>query len=204
MLSLKLDLTVIKDLGITNYQKTLSSMKSFVADGSKESIWMVEHNPVFTLGTAADRRHILKEVDIDIIQADRGGEVTYHGPGQLVVYFLLNIKKRKLGPKKFVQKLQELVQSTLLEFGIESETIEGSPGVYVNKKKIASIGLRFSKGYSYHGISINVDMNTKPFEYINPCGNKGLKVIQIKDLYSNITLEKVKLVFKSKTKQIFN
>ena len=201
---LKLDQVVIKDLGIKQYQETFSAMKDFVAKGEDESIWMLEHYPVFTLGTAADQKHILKRTDIDIFQADRGGEVTYHGPGQLVIYFLLNIKKRNLGPKKFVKQLEDLVQKTLLDFQIQSNTIEGSPGVYVDSKKIASIGLRFSKGYSYHGISINVDMDLDPFKNINPCGYEGLQVTQIKDIYSNITLEKVKSVVEVNIQQIFN
>ena len=195
---------MIKDLGIKKYQETFSAMKDFVAKGEDESIWMLEHYPVFTLGTAADQKHILKRTDIDILQADRGGEVTYHGPGQLVIYFLLNIKKRNLGPKKFVKQLENLVQKTLIDFQIQSNTIEGSPGVYVDSKKIASIGLRFSKGYSYHGISINVDMDLDPFKNINPCGYEGLKVTQIKNIYSNITLEKVKSLVEANIQQIFN
>ena len=200
---LKLDQVVIKDLGKKQYQETFSAMKDFVAKGEDESIWMLEHYPVFTLGTAADQKHILKRTDIDIFQADRGGEVTYHGPGQLVIYFLLNIKKRNLGPKKFVKQLENLVQKTLLDFQIQSNAIEGSPGVYVDSKKIASIGLRFSKGYSYHGISINVDMDLDPFKNINPCGYEGLEVTQIKDIYSNITLEKVKSAVEANIQQIF-
>ena len=200
---LKLDQVVIKDLGKKQYQETFSAMKDFVAKGEDESIWMLEHYPVFTLGTAADQKHILKRTDIDIFQADRGGEVTYHGPGQLVIYFLLNIKKRNLGPKKFVKQLEDLVQKTLLDFQIQSNTIEGSPGVYVDSKKIASIGLRFSKGYSYHGISVNVDMDLDPFKNINPCGYEGLQVTQIKDIYSNITLEKVKSAVEVNIQQIF-
>ena len=200
---LKLDQVVIKDLGKKQYQETFSAMKDFVAKGEDESIWMLEHDPVFTLGTAADQKHILKRTDIDIFQADRGGEVTYHGPGQLVIYFLLNIKKRNLGPKKFVKQLENLVQKTLLDFKIKSNTIEGSPGVYLDSKKIASIGLRFSKGYSYHGISINVDMDLDPFKNINPCGYEGLQVTQIKDIYSNITLEKVKSSVEANIQQIF-
>ena len=200
---LKLDQVVIKDLGIKQYQETFSAMKDFVAKGEDESIWMLEHYPVFTLGTAADQKHILKRTDIDIFQADRGGEVTYHGPGQLVIYFLINIKNRNLGPKKFVKQLEGLVQKTLLDFQIQSNTIEGSPGVYVDSKKIASIGLRFSKGYSYHGISINVDMDLDPFKNINPCGYEGLQVTQIKDIYSNITLEKVKSAVEANIQQIF-
>ena len=200
---LKLDQEVIKDLGKKQYRETFSAMKDFVAEGEDESIWMLEHDPIFTLGTAADQKHILKKTDIDIFQADRGGEVTYHGPGQLVIYFLLNIKKRNLGPKKFVKQLEDLVQKTLLDFQVRSNTIEGSPGVFVDSKKIASIGLRFSKGYSYHGISINVDMDLDPFKNINPCGYEGLQVTQIKDIYSNITLEKVKSAVEVNIQQIF-
>ena len=200
---LKLDQVVIKDLGKKQYQETFSAMKDFVAKGEDESIWMLEHYPVFTLGTAADQNHILKRTDIYIFQADRGGEGTFHGPGQLVIYFLLNIKKRNLGPKKFVKQLENLVQKTLLDFQIQSNTIEGSPGVYVDSKKIASIGLRFSKGYSYHGISINVDMDLDPFKNINPCGYEGLQVTQIKDIYGNITLEKVKSAVEVNIRQVF-
>ena len=188
---MKPDQAVIKDLGKKQYKETFSAMKDFVIKGEDESIWMLEHDPVFTLGTAADQKHILKRTDIDIFQADRGGEVTYHGPGQLVIYFLLNIKKRNLGPKKFVKQLENLVQKTLLDFQIQSNTIEGSPGVYVDSKKIASIGLRFSKGYSYHGISINVDMDLTPFGYINPCGYQGLEVTQIKELNNQVTIKDV-------------
>ena len=195
---------MIRDLGITKYQDTFSAMKDFVAKGDKEAIWLVEHEPVFTLGTAADQKHILIKTNIEIVQADRGGEVTYHGPGQLVVYFLLNIRERNLGPKKFVKQLEDLVQSILEEFEINSTTIEGSPGVYVESKKIASIGLRFSKGFSYHGISINVDMNLQPFQSINPCGYHGLEVTQIKDFYSNISLEKVKLVIQDQINKNFS
>ena len=204
MLLSKLDQVVIRDLGITKYQDTFSAMKDFVAKGNEEAIWLVEHEPVFTLGTAADQKHILIKTNIEIVQADRGGEVTYHGPGQLVVYFLLNIRERNLGPKKFVKQLEDLVQSILEEFEINSTTIEGSPGVYVESKKIASIGLRFSKGFSYHGISINVDMNLQPFQSINPCGYHGLEVTQIKDFYSNISLEKVKLVIQDQINKNFS
>ena len=197
------DLT-FKSLGNVNYHEAHALMKSHIEQEKfSNEIWLLEHPPVFTLGTAADEKHVLNPKDIPVVQSDRGGEVTYHGPGQLVIYFLLNIKKRNLGPKKFVKQLENLVQKTLLDFQIKSNTIEGSPGVYVDSKKIASIGLRFSKGYSYHGISINVDMDLDPFKNINPCGYEGLQVTQIKDLYSNITLEKVKSSVEANIQQIF-
>ena len=137
------------------------------------------------------RDSILSAGDIPIFQSDRGGEVTYHGPGQLVIYFLLDIKKSSLGPKTLVKTLQEFTKSLLEHYSIASNFIEGAPGVYVDNKKIASIGLRISKGKTYHGISINVDMDLTPFSLINPCGYEGLEVAQIKDYKNNISIRDV-------------
>ena len=188
------DLT-FKSLGVVNYHETLDLMKSHIqqADFNNE-IWLLEHPPIFTLGTAADQNHILDAKDIPVVQSDRGGEVTYHGPGQLVIYFLLDVKKLNFGPKKLVSTIQEFARNLLADLSIDCNFIEGAPGVYVNKKKIASIGLRISKGKSYHGISINFDMDLSPFKQINPCGYEGLEVIQIKDLnkhVSKLQLEKM-------------
>ena len=170
-------------------------MKSHIqqADFNNE-IWLLEHPPIFTLGTAADQNHILDAKDIPVVQSDRGGEVTYHGPGQLVIYFLLDVKKLNFGPKKLVSTIQEFVRNLLADLSIDCNFVEGAPGVYVNQKKIASIGLRISKGKSYHGISINFDMDLSPFKQINPCGYEGLEVTQIKDLnkhVSKLQLEKM-------------
>jgi lipoyl(octanoyl) transferase len=167
-------------------------MKSHIREEDfKNEIWFIEHPPVFTLGTAADQKHILNPKDIPVVQSDRGGEVTYHGPGQLVIYFMIDVKKSKLGPKTLVKSLQEFTKSLLKECSIESQFIDGAPGVYVNEKKIASIGLRISKGKTYHGISINVDMDLTPFSYINPCGYEGLEVTQIKELNDKVTIKDV-------------
>lgn len=183
---------IFKSLGSANYLDTLQGMKSHLAsDHFQNEIWMLEHPPIFTLGTAADKQHVLNANDIPVVQSDRGGEVTYHGPGQLVIYFMIDIKKTKLGPKSLVSTLQEFTQSLLKEYAIDSTFIEGAPGVYVGGKKIASIGLRISKGKTYHGISINVDMDLTPFSYINPCGYEGLEVTQIKDFKKDITLKEV-------------
>lgn len=183
---------IFKSLGSANYLDTLQGMKSHLAsDHFQNEIWMLEHPPIFTLGTAADKQHVLNANNIPVVQSDRGGEVTYHGPGQLVIYFMIDIKKTKLGPKSLVSKLQEFTQSLLKEYAIDSTFIEGAPGVYVGGKKIASIGLRISKGKTYHGISINVDMDLTPFSYINPCGYEGLEVTQIKDFKKDITLKEV-------------
>ena len=183
---------IFKSLGTANYLDTLQGMKSHLAsDHFQNEIWMLEHPPIFTLGTAADKQHVLNANNIPVVQSDRGGEVTYHGPGQLVIYFMIDIKKTKLGPKSLVSTLQEFTQSLLKEYAIDSTFIEGAPGVYVGGKKIASIGLRISKGKTYHGISINVDMDLTPFSYINPCGYEGLEVAQIKDFKKDITLKEV-------------
>lgn len=195
---------IIKSLGVSNYLETLAFMQAHIkSDDFQDEVWMLEHPPVFTLGTAADENHVINPKDIPVIQSDRGGEVTYHGPGQLVIYLMIDIKKTKLGPKSLVRNLQEFVQSLLAEYSIESNFIEGAPGVYVNKKKIASIGLRISKGKTYHGISINVDMDLKPFSFINPCGYKGLEVAQIKDFNENITMKEVEVLAIKKLGNIF-
>ncbi len=193
------------NLGKQAYANTYEQMRSLVQGESfKDQIWLLEHPSVFTLGTAADLSHVLNPGDISVIQTDRGGEVTFHGPGQLVIYFLLNIKQKKLGPKALVANLQNLIQNILQHYSIESSFIEGAPGVYVGEKKIASIGLRISKGRSYHGISLNVDMDLTPFSLINPCGYKGLEVTQISRFDSNVTLEDVKSVAINEMKTLFN
>ena len=188
------DLT-FKSLGVVNYHETLDLMKSHIQQTDfNNEIWLLEHPPIFTLGTAADQNHILDAKDIPVVQSDRGGEVTYHGPGQLVIYFLLDVKKLNFGPKKLVSTIQEFVKNLLADLSIDCNFVEGAPGVYVDKKKIASIGLRISKGTSYHGISINFDMDLSPFKQINPCGYEGLEVTQIKDLnkhVSKLQLEKM-------------
>jgi len=195
---------VFKSLGIIKYSDALAKMKDkLVEKNFKNEIWFLEHFKVFTLGTAANKAHILDPKDIPVYQSDRGGEVTYHGPGQLVIYFLLDFKKLNMGPKTLVESLQRFVQSILNEFEIESSLIKGAPGVYVDDKKIASIGLRISNGKTYHGISINIDMDLEPFSYINPCGYEGLKVVQLKDYVSNISIKDVEKLAIKKLENIF-
>ena len=191
-------------LGIKAYTETYEQMRSLVkADTFKDQIWLLEHDPVFTLGTAADPLHVLNPGEIPVIQTDRGGEVTFHGPGQLVIYFLLDIKTKKIGPKSLVANLQNLIQNILEYYAIESSFVEGAPGVYVGEKKIASIGLRISKGRTYHGISLNVDMDLEPFSRINPCGYEGLEVTQISDFYSNVTMEGVESIAREELQKLF-
>ena len=191
-----LDDLTFKSLGIVNYHETFELMKSHInKENFSNEIWLLEHPPIFTLGTAADKNHVLNAKNIPVVQSDRGGEVTYHGPGQLVIYFLLDIKKLNFGPKKLVATIQNFVKDLLAIISIDCNFVEGAPGVYVDKKKIASIGLRISKGKSYHGISLNFDMDLSPFKQINPCGYEGLEVTQIKDLNKDISkLQLEKLV----------
>ena len=191
-------------LGNQAYADTYEKMRSLVhADSFDDQIWLLEHDAVFTLGTAADPSHVLNPGSIPIVQTDRGGEVTFHGPGQLVIYFLLDIKTKKIGPKALVANLQNLIQNILQHYSIESSFVEGAPGVYVGEKKIASIGLRISKGRTYHGISLNVDMDLEPFSRINPCGYEGLEVTQISHFDSNVTMEGVESVSTEELKKLF-
>ena len=191
-------------LGNQAYADTYEKMRSLVkADSFDDEIWLLEHDAVFTLGTAADPSHVLNPGNIPIIQTDRGGEVTFHGPGQLVIYFLLDIKTKKIGPKALVANLQNLIQNILQHYSIESSFVEGAPGVYVGEKKIASIGLRISKGRTYHGISLNVDMDLEPFSRINPCGYEGLEVTQISHFDSNVTMEGVESIATEELKKLF-
>lgn len=181
-----------RNLGLIDYENAFDLMKKHIQDKEfKDEIWFLEHNPVFTLGTAADKSHILDAGSIPIFQSDRGGEVTYHGPGQLIIYFLLDIKQLNIGPKSLVKILQKFIQSLLNQYSIDSNIVDGAPGVYVAEKKIASIGLRFSKGKSYHGISINVDMDLRPFLKINPCGYENLSMTQLTHFDKEITIKKV-------------
>ncbi|MDC0635735.1 lipoyl(octanoyl) transferase LipB [Gammaproteobacteria bacterium] len=191
-------------LGNQAYADTYEKMRSLVkADSFDDEIWLLEHDAVFTLGTAADPSHVLNPGNIPIIQSDRGGEVTFHGPGQLVIYFLLDIKTKKIGPKALVANLQNLIQNILQHYSIESSFVEGAPGVYVGERKIASIGLRISKGRTYHGISLNVDMDLEPFSRINPCGYEGLEVTQISHFDLNVTMEGVESVATEELKKLF-
>ena len=193
-----------KSLGTVNYHETLELMRAHIKEKDfSNEIWLLEDPPVFTLGTAADNSHILDPKDIPVVQSDRGGEVTYHGPGQLVIYFLLDIKKLGCGPNKLVVSIQEFIKELLSDLSIESSFIKGAPGVYVNDKKIASIGLRISKNKTYHGISINFDMDLKPFTYINPCGYEGLEVTQIKDFNRNISKLQLEELVIEKLRHIF-
>ena len=176
---------VIRNLGVVEYTPTWERMKTFTAErhsGTVDEFWLLQHNPVFTLGQAGKRDHLLAPGSIDVVQSDRGGQVTYHGPGQLVVYLLIDLKRRRMGVRPFVTRIETSVTDLLAQFDIAGLTRRDAPGVYVEQEKIAALGLRIRRGRSLHGLSLNVDMDLEPFERINPCGYAGLKVTQLSNL----------------------
>ncbi len=152
---------------------------------SQDQLWLVEHPPVFTQGQAGKAEHLLFPGEIPVVQTDRGGQVTYHGPGQLVAYPLLDLKRLKIGVRDLVTHIEQTIVSTLAHYQIDSAAKPDAPGVYVDGKKIASLGLRVRRGCSFHGLALNVDMDLSPFLQINPCGYEGLAMTQIKDLIPN-------------------
>ncbi|MEI6541909.1 MAG: lipoyl(octanoyl) transferase LipB [Methylococcales bacterium] len=176
---------IARHLGLQDYEVTWQAMQLFNLQRNAETpdeLWIVEHTPVYTLGLNGKREHLLNTGSIPVINSDRGGQVTYHGPGQLIIYTLLDIKRLNLTVRQLVTALEQSVVSALMAYGVFSMSKAEAPGVYVNDAKIASIGLRIKKNCSYHGLSINNDMDLKPFDYINTCGYSGLKVTQLSDL----------------------
>ncbi len=176
---------IIRNLGIQNYETTWQDMQRFTRERNTETadeLWIVEHFPVYTLGLNGKREHLLDTGSIPVIDTDRGGQVTYHGPGQLVIYTLLDIKRLNLGIRQLVTILEQAMIYTLSQYGVIAVSRADAPGVYVNDKKIGSIGLRIKKNCSYHGLSLNNDMDLRPFENINTCGYSDLEVTQLTDL----------------------
>jgi len=156
------------------------------ADATRQDeIWLLSHKPVYTQGQAGKAEHVLNPGGIEVVQIDRGGQVTYHGPGQLVVYLLLNVKRRKIAVRELVELIERAIIAALQEFGIGASTRTNAPGVYVNGAKMAALGLRIKNGWSYHGLSLNVDMDLSPFANINPCGFENLELTQIADLITD-------------------
>ena len=181
---------VIKRLGCVDYGPTFQAMQDFTATRTPDTadeLWIVEHPPVYTLGQAGKPDHILRDIGIPLVKIDRGGQVTYHGPGQVVIYILLDLARLKIKVRELVTAIEQAVIDLLASQGITAERRDGAPGVYVGKAKIAALGLRIRNGCSYHGVSLNVDMDLSPFAAINPCGYAGLEVIQTKDLNIPLT-----------------
>lgn len=185
---------IVKQLGIQEYHSVWQAMQNFTnqrTENTLDEIWLVEHNPVFTQGQAGKAEHILSVEKIPIIQTDRGGQITYHGPGQLVVYFLIDLRRKKIGVRQLVTAIENSIVELLSEYGIQSSPKKNAPGVYVDEAKICSLGLRIRKGASYHGLALNIAMDLEPFKQINPCGYKGMQVTQISKLGGPSDLEQV-------------
>lgn len=177
--------TAIRRLGLADYETVYADMRRFSAAreaGTADELWLVEHPPVYTLGQAGKIEHLLRPTAIPVVKTDRGGQITYHGPGQIVLYTLFDLARRGLGVRTAVQRLEQAVIETLRAYGVCGERRTGAPGVYVNEAKIAALGLRVRQGRCYHGLAFNIDMDLRPFEDINPCGYEGLGVTQLRDL----------------------
>ncbi|EDN69103.1 Lipoate-protein ligase B [Beggiatoa sp. PS] len=182
------------------YESTYQAMQQFTDNRTVDTLdelWVLQHPPVYTLGQAGKREHLLNPGNIPIYHVDRGGQVTYHGPGQLIIYVLMNIKQRNWGVKKLVQALEQAVINYLASHQINAKRRDKAPGIYVEECKIASLGLRIRHGCSYHGLSFNVDMDLTPFYGINPCGYAGLEVTQLRDLGVNDDFSEVTVQFLS-------
>ena len=176
---------IVRPLGCADYEPTWQAMMKFTAERSAETpdeLWVVEHPPVYTLGQAGKPEHLLVDTGIPLVKIDRGGQITYHGPGQVVVYLLIDLPRRKLKVRELVSRIEQAVIDCLGEQGVTAERHDGAPGVYVGPAKVAALGLRVRNGCCYHGVSLNVDMDLSPFSAINPCGYAGMAVTQTKDL----------------------
>ncbi len=186
---------VIRDLGSQDYTQVWHAMQRFTDERNEHTVdelWLLEHPAVFTQGQAGKAEHVLLPGDIPVVKVDRGGQVTYHGPGQLVVYVLLDIKRRKLGVRELVTLLEQVLITLLAQHGTEANARPDAPGVYVAGKKVASLGLRVRKGCTFHGLALNVDMDLSPFSRINPCGYAGMQMVQSKDVGGPLTISQAK------------
>ena len=178
----------IRERGLQDYVKTWEEMKSFTENrnsNTPDELWTLEHNSVFTQGLSGKPEHLLKATKIPIIQSDRGGQITYHAPGQLIIYCLIDIKRLGIGIKKMVTIMEQSLIELLSSYDITAHTLKGAPGVYVNDSKIAALGLKVKQGRTYHGLSLNIDMDLSPYKLINPCGYSNLSVTQMSNLTDN-------------------
>jgi lipoyl(octanoyl) transferase len=176
---------IIRNKGFCDYQETYTAMSRFTDSRDStttDEIWCLQHSPVYTLGLNGHRQHIINAGDIPVVETDRGGQVTYHGPGQLMVYLLADIKRKSISVKDYVHRLEQSVIDMLEGYDVVAHRREGAPGVYVNNRKISALGIRVRRGCSYHGLSINVDMDLTPYNGIHPCGYSDLEVTQMREL----------------------
>jgi lipoyl(octanoyl) transferase len=181
---------IVRSLGLADYESTWDAMKAFTATRTRETpdeIWLLQHPPTYTQGQAGLPEHLLDARGIPVVKIDRGGQITYHGPGQVVAYLLLDLRRWKINVRELVRLMEQSAIDVLAEHGITALGREDAPGVYVQDAKIAALGLKIRNGCCYHGLSLNVDMDLTPFAYINPCGYQGLRVTQMKDLGACVT-----------------
>ncbi len=191
---MSLQLPDIQHLGRTDYEPVWLAMKQFTEqrdDETQDEFWLTEHNPVYTQGLNGRKEHVLNTGNIPVVKVDRGGQVTYHGPGQLIVYFLLDLNRLGIGIRKLVMSLEQAVVNLLQGYDIDAHARRDAPGVYVGEAKIAALGLRIRKARCYHGLSLNLDMDLAPFSGIDPCGYKDLPVTQLVDLAPNFSRQQV-------------
>jgi len=184
----------VRDLGRTDYQTVFEAMRSFTearGETTIDEVWLTEHHPVFTQGQAGKAEHVLAPGDIPVVQTDRGGQVTFHGPGQIVGYLLFDLRRMGVSVRELVTGIEEAVVNVLADYGIDGAPRADAPGVYVGGAKVAALGLRVRRGYSYHGLSLNVNMDLEPFSRINPCGLLGMEVTQVSDLGGPAEIELV-------------
>lgn len=176
-----------------DYEPVWRAMQTFTDqrdDNTADELWLVEHPPVFTQGQAGRAEHILAPGDIPVVQVDRGGQVTYHGPGQIVAYPLIDIGRLDMGVRKLVTGIEQAIIDVLQSYGVEAQLLEGAPGVYIDGVKIAALGLRIRKGKSFHGLSFNINMDLEPFQRINPCGYEGLQVTNL-SAFTEVSMQEV-------------
>lgn len=184
----------VKHFGLRDYSEVWQEMLTFTANRNEHTqneLWMLQHNPVFTLGLAGKKEHLLNPGSIPVVQSDRGGQVTYHGPGQLIAYVMYDLQRAGIGVRRMVELLQNSVIDLLQQHGVKAHTLPQAPGVYVNNKKISALGLRIRHGRSFHGLSLNVDMDLEPFSRINPCGYPQMQLTQIKELGIEASMEDI-------------
>ena len=197
---------VVRDLGRQPYAPVWRAMQRFTDardEATADELWVVEHEPVFTLGQAGKPEHVLAPGEIPVLHVDRGGQVTYHGPGQLVVYPLLDLRRLKIGVREYVCRIEQAIIDTLDEWNIVAERQDGAPGVYVAGAKVAALGIRVRRGCTFHGLSFNVGMDLEPFHRINPCGYQGLRVTSVLDLGGPSGMDAVKPVLLSELARQF-
>jgi lipoyl(octanoyl) transferase len=190
---------VFRQLSLQAYQPVWQAMQAFTLSRdsqTKDEIWFVEHLPVFTQGQAGKEEHLLQPGDIPVVQVDRGGQVTYHGPGQQVVYFLLDLKRKKMGVRELVTCIEQTVIDLLETYNIKANARADAPGVYVDDMKVCSLGLKVKRGCSFHGLALNVAMDKQPFERINPCGYAGMAITQLSELNGPSQLSEIEAAFK--------